>query len=79
MYIILLLLFCSYSDLFTLPEHISQCKHVLDFFRPRHTDARDEILANHKITTLAGNFYTPLFKHCIFCTDVIDVMLLMWN
>lgn len=43
-----------HRELLLLPEKISQCKHVLEFFRPRRDDLREEYPSVDKITTLYG-------------------------
>ena len=42
-----------FRDLFNLPDHISSCNHVRDFFRPHLSDQRD-LSTLHKLTTLSG-------------------------
>ena len=47
-----LLLACR--ELLMLPEKICRCEHVLEFFRPRPEDLREEYPPVEKITNLYG-------------------------
>lgn len=61
--------FCLLSDLFELPDHITHCQHIIEFFRPRQSDFKDHKLPLYKMTSLSGLLF--LSVHCIVSTEFV--------